>query len=438
MLLSDYGIIQKINPAFTGCLQYSAGEVEGKGYAAMVHPDDKGKVTRFIEAVKEKRAISNVVHQLIRKDNSYVQINWSGTYQPEQSLILCIGRKVTDMEVNYREHLKKEHLFQLLIDNSYDFLAHIDENGKWLYVSESVSTILGYNRESLIGQYCFDYMHPDDLPYIQEQFQYLLNGQKKIQGPPYRFKNAAGDWIWMEAIVNSQLDNPGIGGVVISGRDINDRIAAERNAKEMQLLEALREGEEKERSRLARDLHDEISGMVAAAKMHFAALSFTIPQIGEIQEFRQGNHLLDETALKIRNTSHNLMPEILLDNGLDQALNQYCRNISNAQLKIEYLVIGQVVRYPANFELSLYRIVQELINNIIRHAKATQALVQISYQNNSLCLTIEDNGIGFNEVVQSEGTGLQSIQRRIAIMNGTMEIQSTAGQGASIYLEFQP
>ena len=206
--------------------------------------------------------------------------------------------------------------------------------------------------------------------------------------------------------------------------------------KEIQLLQALMQGEEKERSRIARDLHDGVAGMLAAVKMHFSSLSLQNPSLLEAKEYKQGVNLLDEASVEVRKTSHNLMPEVLMKYGLDEALRRYCSSISNTRLFIQYDSWGEIGRYKDSFELSVYRIAQELLNNIIKHSRANNAVVQMSLQNQVLSLAIEDNGIGFQDKLQKEGTGMQSLQSRVKAMNGKIEVVSEEGNGVSAYLEF--
>lgn len=329
----------------------------------------------------------------------------------------------------------RENLFRELMENSFDLLALTDEQGKYLYVSDTFKQAFGYSPIDMLSTNCFDYIHPEDLPRILNQFADLLEG-KKIHVPPYRFRNAAGDFLWMEAIVTNQLNHPDIKGVVVSVRDIHQKFNTEQQAKEIQLLEAVIEGEEKERSRIARDLHDGISGMLVAAKLHFNTLAKKTPQLSSIPEFEQGLSLLDTALIQVRQTSHNLMPEVLLENGLVKALNRYCITINNDKLQVNFVALNEIDRYSANFELSIYRITQELINNIIKHAQATKAFIQLSQHNNLLSLTIEDNGIGFSEDSTKNGMGLKSIRKRLAAMKGTIDIHSVPRQGTSINLEF--
>jgi signal transduction histidine kinase len=208
--------------------------------------------------------------------------------------------------------------------------------------------------------------------------------------------------------------------------------------KELQLLQALMQGEEKERSRIAKDLHDGVAGMLAAVKMHFSSMPGS-DNLVHSEGYRQGMQLLNEATQEIRKTSHNLMPEVLLQHGLDEALRRYCNNVNNSKvLQIQYDSWGKIDRFTGSFELSVYRIVQELVNNIIKHSRASQAIVQLSQQEDLLSISIEDNGVGFsNNETAKDGMGLRSLQSRIKAMNGKLEVESSQQSGVSAYLEFE-
>lgn len=208
--------------------------------------------------------------------------------------------------------------------------------------------------------------------------------------------------------------------------------------KTVHLLEAIMHGEEKERTRLSKDLHDGVGGLLSAVKMHFSALKHDHPSLQESQAFTHALALLDDAIGDVRKTAHNLMPEMLSRLGLKEALNLYCRNISHSrELQITFHTSGTLHRYKSNFELSVYRIIQELVNNIVKHSQATEALVQLSQHNHLLAITVEDNGIGFNQQsMQQNGMGLKSLQSRIKALNGNIEIDAATGQGTTAYIEF--
>jgi len=217
----------------------------------------------------------------------------------------------------------------------------------------------------------------------------------------------------------------------------SQQMQAIQQEKELSLLQAVMKGEEQERSRIAKDLHDGVAGMLAAAKMQLASLTMKNDALAEDKTFQQAIKLLSDSTQEVRMTSHNLMPEVLMQHGLNEALRRYCSNISvDNLLTVKYESFGEVKRYIDSFELSVYRIVQELLNNVIKHSKATEAIVQLSLREETMSIFIEDNGIGFHQPGQKEGMGLQSLHTRIKAINGRIEVETSMGRGVSAYLEF--
>lgn len=203
-------------------------------------------------------------------------------------------------------------------------------------------------------------------------------------------------------------------------------------------LNATITGEERERNRIAAELHDGIGGLLAAAKMNFELIK---PQASEHirTDLEEGIRLLQHASAELRNTAHNLFPEILIQNGLLEAIQHFCKSIgSNKSTVISFQSTGEPQRYNREFELSVYRIVQELVHNIVKHAGATEALVQTSFYETGIDITIEDNGVGMpeNATESRPGMGLKSIAARAKAMNGKFDIQSNPGMGTSAHLEF--
>ncbi len=213
------------------------------------------------------------------------------------------------------------------------------------------------------------------------------------------------------------------------------RLRALRQEGELKVLMAMIEGEEKERSRLARELHDGVGGMLSATKMHLSVLQNQGVQAGQSQQFLQTTSLLDAATQEVRNIAHNLSPDMLLRYELEEALARFCKNVSNAQLQIDFYYLGESIKLKNNFKLVLYRMVQELVNNIIKHAEASQALVQLSLHDHMLSLTVEDNGKGFI-MGEGKGIGLANLQARVKDMQGEISIESAPGKGTTVYAEF--
>jgi signal transduction histidine kinase len=212
----------------------------------------------------------------------------------------------------------------------------------------------------------------------------------------------------------------------------------QRQKQETAIWHAMVEGEEKERARIAHDLHDGIGGLLSTLKMYLGILQKRVPAIAAIDVYRDATQLLDDTVTEVRKTAHNLMPELLLNHGLSEAVRIYCNAIQDDEgLKIDFQYYGFIGKLNSGFQLSLYRIIQELVQNILKHANASLALVQLSQHNEFLDITVEDNGIGMpEEKIKHGGIGLQSIKRRVSELQGNFHISSTPGNGTTIYIEF--
>lgn len=202
-------------------------------------------------------------------------------------------------------------------------------------------------------------------------------------------------------------------------------------------LQAMVNGEEKERSRIARELHDGIGGTLAAIRLRVSAMVRKYKTVHTSDDYNELMQMLEEASADLRKTAHNLMPEILLQEGLARASTLFCERVRKGHsLQINTEIWGKVRRLPGDVELTAYRIIQELMHNILKHAGATQALVQIIFHDTQLCITVEDNGRGMPaDGSPKEGIGLRTIRERVKLLNGQIDTLSTPGQGTSVYIE---
>jgi len=212
--------------------------------------------------------------------------------------------------------------------------------------------------------------------------------------------------------------------------------------KEKQLLatEAVLKGQEEERSRLAKDLHDGLGGMLSGIKYSFSNMKETLIMTPDnMLGFQRGLDMLDSSISELRRVAHSMMPEALMKFGLNAALKDFCTSINNSGvLKVIYqshdadnLDISQTA------SVTIYRIVQELLNNSIKHAAATQVLVQLNKEHNKLLLTVEDDGKGFDvaSLQNASGIGWTNIKSRLDYLKGKLDIQSEPGKGTSVNIE---
>jgi len=222
--------------------------------------------------------------------------------------------------------------------------------------------------------------------------------------------------------------------VVVSGQRIKNLEAA----KKLHLLGAVMSGEERERARIAKDLHDGVGGILSVVKMRFSLSKTEFPGLQHSETFNKAMGMLDEASSEIRKTAHNLMPDMLIRLGLDEALSVFCNNIRlRGQGKICYQPVGEIGRFNKSFELTVYRMVQELISNVIKHSNAGSAYVQLTRQAAVLTVSVEDDGVGFDieSLKTVGGLGLHSVMDRVNSLGGEIEIDASTGNGVSIYFE---
>ena len=208
---------------------------------------------------------------------------------------------------------------------------------------------------------------------------------------------------------------------------------------ELTTIDAMIAGQEKERERLASDLHDSVGATLAAAKMQFNHLKNNKGKlINEDELFESTNSLLEDAYTEIRTMSHLKNSGVLAKNGLLPAVKRLAKNGSaTSNLTIEVQDFGLDERLDNSLEIAIFRIIQELVTNIIKHSKASEASISMTQHNDSLSIIVEDNGQGFDvkKTPLKDGMGLSSIERRVEHLEGTMEVDSTPGKGTSVLID---
>lgn len=201
-----------------------------------------------------------------------------------------------------------------------------------------------------------------------------------------------------------------------------------RQAKEIGILNSFILGEERERNRISRDLHDSIAAQLGAAKMRLESISH-LEEDKRMDQLEKTARLIGNIHGDVRRIAHNLLPITLEREGLISALHAFVSDIN--QLELLEITMDNHLPYeldlPQRNELVLYRIIQELINNIIQHAQATKATITLTATRDQIEIVVTDNGIGFTNTIENQG--LYSIRQRSTTIGGTFDIQSQERQG---------
>lgn len=205
---------------------------------------------------------------------------------------------------------------------------------------------------------------------------------------------------------------------------------------ELQSIHTMLETQETERKRIAQDLHDRLGSMLSTVKLQFGHFS---PKANEDKErYSKVSHLLDDAVEEIRQVSHNLVSGVLSTFGLVPALKDLIQALKESSaLAIELQVHGMNERMDSELEINLYRILQELFNNTIRHAKAGRVDIELSRHPNELTLIYSDNGTGFDtQNLKQSGMGLKNLYSRVDKLGGSLHIDSGKGNGSTFVFNF--
>jgi len=359
----------------------------------------------------------------------------------------------------------REEQLRALINNTDDPIWSIDTEYRLLAVNAAFQAVIqilvqqtavlgdnvleyfpetGHNRRSLWKEY-YDHV-------LQTGNQVVVEHQTSLNGK----------------IVDTELSfNPivsisgSITGVVVFTRDVSERKRSERELHEREerlnaalleksrlleelerqktrTLQAVVEGQEHERSRIAKDLHDGVGQMLSVVKIGVSAVQEQL--IGIVPEEAAHLHesivLLDYAVQEVRSVSHQLMPVALKQLGLSAAIQDICSSVTaSTAMTIDTELSALELRMDAVQELTLYRIVQELLNNTLKYGDAKRISIQALREESALLVMYEDDGRGFDLHANRVGIGLNNIMSRAAMLGGTVELHSTPGEGMAATID---
>ncbi|MFK7774335.1 MAG: two-component regulator propeller domain-containing protein [Saprospiraceae bacterium] len=213
------------------------------------------------------------------------------------------------------------------------------------------------------------------------------------------------------------------------------RFAILQKEQEMEQLKALIAGEEKERKRISQELHDGLGAVLATVKMRISSISDKSPTIIKNDNYLKAEELIDEACQTVRDISHRMTPYILEQNGLEYAISELCLTISQTQkIEIHFNPYQIDLIESDTLNITIYRVTQELVKNIIKHAEATEVIVQVTVEDENIEVLVEDDGKGFDINQVKGGIGLDNIRSRVEYLKGSLIIESEINRGTTFLI----
>jgi PAS domain S-box-containing protein len=444
LLDKDYNFIW-VSETYAKSCQRDSSEFAGHNHFEF-YPS---KLKEEFDAVKKRKGIYlKYARPFIFPDHP----EWGTTYwdlglvpifddDGEIEMFLFTLKDITERKKTQERLEESEKKYRELVEDINDAIYSVDTKGNVVYISPAIKSLLGYEPNELIGKHFSDLVHPDDLQAMKKAFEPSLVG--KATPADYRILNKDGSYTWVRALSNPIKDDKnniiGIRGVV---SDINERKHMEEAIQKSQdslrfLAGKLITAQEEERRRLAREMHDDLTQRLAllaieAGKLEIESQKYDSSMHANLQEMKKK---IIKLSKDIHDISRQIHPSILDDLGLVKAIESECAAFTQREdIQVEYEADNVPLSIPRSVKICIYRIIQEGLRNIAKHAGTDKAHVSLTCSDGNLFLTIRDNGIGFDtsHMQGQKGIGLRSMEERVRLIQGEFSVQSKPGEGTVI------
>ena len=353
---------------------------------------------------------------------------------------------ITDRVVAEQALRENEERLRLVLKSTNQGAYDFDMKSGVIHVDESYATMLGFDPVTFDESFerWQERLHPDDRERTVKSFNDYLDGKAPEYSTEFRMQKADGEYTWILSVGKIiRFSGEGLPERFLGTHfDINQRktlqLALEKSEHERVISMIL--GEDNERKRIAKEIHDGLGQNLMAASLNLNSIAGKVKKLGNdvTDKFENGQRLLTSAIEESRFIAHNLMPQMIVEFGLVEALKTLLGNIEKASgCKISFFENFKGKRLDNTIELNLYRIAQEALSNTLRHSDATVINIHLTRHENLISLMVEDNGNGFDFSPDSTiaGMGLTNIRNRAIAIGGNYTIDSTPGKGTSILVE---
>jgi len=337
--------------------------------------------------------------------------------------------------------------FQRLVESGPQTIVVLDRQASITYASQGVLPVLGYRPAELVGRSALKLVHPEDarVATVVSRFDQLVELPDLVSWSVYRVRHKCGTWRRIESLVKNCLDDPAIGGIVVSSRRVaRQKHLQQRVRRYRQMLRdltcELTLSEEHQRQCIAADLHDDLAQSLTLAKMKVDALRSAEP--GDVAASLDAvSQLIGQAARTTRGLASSLSPPVPADQDLVAALLWLAEQMARDYgLIVQTKDDGRDKPLDGECRIVLFRAVRELLVNIAKHAGVHRATVTLGRTGNGVRITVTDDGNGF-DVTQARscptsagGFGLADLGRRLECLGGSLEVQSVPDEGTRVTL----
>ena len=411
-------------------------------WRAHIHPDDREGTLAFV--TPEVAAGRDFVHEyrMLAADGREVWLRDSVTVAAGRLRTLKVD--ITALKRAEEALRASEQRYRMLVTNVPGVVWLTDSQGHTVFVSPHVDRIGGYTVDEVYRAGFGGWLgrvHPDDRPLVQRHFAALFGGPGRSFDLEYRVQHKDGRWIWLHDRAVTTYEQRGVTYAYGIYTDISDRKRAE-DIRAL-LLNQVITVQEEERRRIARELHDETAQSLATLLLGLSTLAETRTVKGARAQARELHQVVTRALGEVRRMATGLRPSVLDDLGLAAAVARYAQEFGTMRrlaVTVDTAGLG-AGRLPASVETALYRIMQEALSNVARHAGARTVRVPLDRFGAMVTMTIADDGSGFDPerppapATAAHGLGIHTMRERAVVLNGSLIIQSSPGRGTRVSVE---
>jgi PAS domain S-box-containing protein len=355
--------------------------------------------------------------------------------------------EVARRELTEKALLQSEQRLELGLKGADLSLWDWDVTSGHLYCDERLAAILGYAAEEIAPTKTSweGLVHPDDVPRFTDALRSHMQGHSAMLEVEHRVRSKSGDWKWV--LTRGKVverDGKGIPlRAVGTNLDVTDRKQAEE--KIYTLTRMIIQSQERERERIALDLHDVVAQDLSALRLAFETVFDDVPEVNQVVRSRISNlsGRIQESVRALREISYDLRPAGLDRLGLVSAVRQYCTEFSRKnRITVDFSATGiEEPKLHFATEINLFRIIQEALNNVKKHAEARRVAIELRGSESEIFLSVADDGRGFDvheesvAALSEKRMGLWIIELRVGLLGGRMAIRSSPGSGTEITVE---
>lgn len=433
ILIHDGNVLLYSNSYAVHLYEFSSPEeMVGLEIMNLIHPDDRRFWDDGIQTIiRADSYFTPKECRIIKKNGSvaFTEITETLCRYKGKKAVQSILKDITKRKEMEKALLESQQRLKNLTEATFEGIG-FSENGIIMDVNEQLAEMLFSDRKSLIGKAIVDFVAPESKELVLSMINSNIEGS-------YEFWARRTDGSVFPSEVRARREKIGGKQILVSAiRDLTERKETDRR-----ILNAIIDAEERERNRFSCELHDGLGPMLTTLKLYFEWLAETPPGKKRKNIAEKGNQYFNEAIHTLQEISNNLSPRGLNNLGVISAITDFIQRLNETdRIKIEFK-FNFKHRFEKNIEITLYRIITELINNTIKYAQATSIKIILSFDciNSKIMLLYSDNGKGFivNEVFNNnKGLGLMNITQRINTLDGKLNIKSNLGKGIKVKIEF--